>query len=140
MPDDPPGGTDRIRAWMTASPFVGLLGMRLVRLEPDAAEVLLPFRDELATLGDVVHGGAIGALIDSAATSAAWSGTESSDGLRGTTVGFTVTFVAAARGRDLTAKARVIHRGRTLCFCDVEVLDAGERLVAKGLVTYKLGP
>jgi uncharacterized protein (TIGR00369 family) len=139
MPVDLPGGAAWIRAWMATSPFVGHLGMRLVRLESDLAEVVMPFRDELVTLGDVVHGGAIGALIDSATTSAAWSGAEALGNPRGATVGFTVDFVAAARGRDLTASARVIRRGRSLCFCDVDVVVADARLVAKGLVTYKLG-
>ena len=112
--------------------------MRLLGLEPGYAEVLMPYRRELATLGDTVHGGAIGSLIDSAATAAAWSEAEVAAGSRGTTIGFTVNFVAAARGRNLTAKARVIQRGRTLCFSEVDVFDADERLVAKGLVTYKL--
>ncbi len=139
MPGNPPNGAERIRDWLQMSPFVGHLGIRLLRLEPGQAEMLMPFREELVTLGDVVHGGAIGSLIDSAATAAAWSGAEVSGSSRGTTVGFTVNFAAAARGRDLTARARVIQRGRNLCFCDVDVLDPDERLVAKGLVTYKLG-
>lgn len=134
-----PTGAERVRAWLTVSPFAGHLGMRLVRLERDLAEIVMPFREVLVTLGDVVHGGAISALIDSVATVAAWSGAEVSDGTRGATVGFTVSFVAAARGRDLTATARVVRRGQSLVFCDVDVLDSEARLVAKSLVTYKLG-
>ena len=53
-------------------------------------------------------------------------------------MGLTVDFVAAGRG-DLVADARVLRRGGSLCFCDVEVADADDRLVAKALVTYKLG-
>jgi uncharacterized protein (TIGR00369 family) len=136
---EPPTGAEWIRDWVRVSPFVSHLGIRLVRLEPGLAEVAMPFCEALVTLGDTVHGGAIGSLIDTAATAAAWSGAEVSTTSRGATVGFTVSFLAAARGRDLTARARVIQRGRSLCFCDVDVLDAAERLVAKGLVTYKLG-
>jgi acyl-coenzyme A thioesterase PaaI-like protein len=33
----------------------------------------------------------------------------------------------------------VLRRGGSLCFCDVEVTDGDDRLVAKALVTYKLG-
>ncbi len=139
MGGDLPSGAERIRQWLTMSPFSCHLGMHLVRLEPDLAEILMPFGEVLVTLGDIVHGGAISALIDTAATVAAWSGAEVSESSRGATVGFTVTFVAAARGRDLSATARVVHRGRSLCFCDVDVRDAEARLVAKGLVTYKLG-
>ena len=48
-------------------------------------------------------------------------------------------FVASARGQEVTADARVIRRGKSLCFCEVDVTDAHGSLVAKGLVTYKLG-
>ncbi len=39
----------------------------------------------------------------------------------------------------LVADARVVRRGRSLCYCDVGVTDSDGQLVAKGLVTYKLG-
>jgi acyl-coenzyme A thioesterase PaaI-like protein len=48
-----------------------------------------------------------------------------------------MTAGADAGGRDLLADARVLRRGGSLCSCDVEV-RAGESLVAKALVTYKL--
>jgi acyl-coenzyme A thioesterase PaaI-like protein len=35
------------------------------------------------------------------------------------------------------ADARVLRRGRSVCFCEVDVRD-GDDLVAKGLVSYKL--
>ena len=99
----------------------------------------MPFQEQLVTAGDVVHGGAISSLVDTAATIAAWSGLESLENARGTTISLTVTFVAAARGADLVADARVVRRGRTICFCEVSVLDGEGTTVAQGLVTYKLG-
>jgi uncharacterized protein (TIGR00369 family) len=132
-------GTDLIRRWLAASPFVKLLGMEVVRLDPDVAEVKLPFAESATTIADVVHGGALSALIDTAATAAAWSGAEAPDSARGTTVGLTVSFVGPARGHDVTARARVARRGKSLVFCDVEAVAADGTLVAKGLVTYKLG-
>ena len=41
--------------------------------------------------------------------------------------------------REFIPGARVLRRGGRLCFCDVEVTDGDDRLVAKALVTYKLG-
>ena len=99
----------------------------------------MPYRDELATVGEVVHGGALSALVDTAAMAASWSAHDVSGPLRGTTVGLSVDFLAAAQQQEVTAEARVLRRGRNLCFCDVDVSDAGGQLVAKGLVTYKLG-
>jgi acyl-coenzyme A thioesterase PaaI-like protein len=50
-----------------------------------------------------------------------------------------VNFVTAARGSEVTAEARVLRRGKNLCFIDVDVTDTDGTLVAKGIVTYKLG-
>jgi len=90
-------------------------------------------------VGDIVHGGAIASLIDTAATAAAWSRADLGKPVRGTTVGFTVNFLAAARGQDITATAKVIQRGRIICVCDVEVRGLDGASVARALVTYKLG-
>ena len=130
---------DLLRGYLEHSPFCRRVGLRGDLIERDHVRLAMPFREELVTVGDVVHGGAISALIDTAATAAAWSGLESAEGARGTTVSLTVSFLAAARGEDLTADAHVVKRGRSICFCEVDVTSADGRAVAKGLVTYKLG-
>jgi uncharacterized protein (TIGR00369 family) len=132
-------GADFIRQFLPTSPFVGHLGMQLVEMRPDAATLALPFMPAVATLGDVVHGGAIASLIDTAAMVAAWSGAEAPPNMRGTTVGLTVSYLAPANGEEARAEARVLRRGRSLVYVDVEVRVASGGLVAKGLVTYKLG-
>ena len=131
-------GADVMRRFLAISPFVGHLGMELVGLEPDRATLRLPFRESLVTVGDVVHGGAISALVDTTAMATAWSTADAPANLRGTTVALSVDFVTAARAQDLTAVGRVIRRGRSLVFCEVEVRDANQ-VVAIGIVTYKLG-
>ena len=132
-------GAEVMREFVPASPLVRHLGIELVDLELDRARLRLPFSQAIATMGDVVHGGAISALVDTAAMAAAWATDDVPAELRGTTVGLTVDFLAAARGSDLDATARVVRRGGSLCFCDVEVAGSDGRLVAKALVTYKLG-
>jgi uncharacterized protein (TIGR00369 family) len=134
-----PTGAEIITEFLKHSPFVGHLGIRLERIERDHARLSMPFREELVTIGDVVHGGAISSLVDTAAMTAAWSGFEGGGPLRGTTVGLSVDFLAAAQGSEVSADAKVIKRGNSLCFCEVDVTAAERRLVAKGLVTYKLG-
>ena len=133
-------GSELITEFLKHSPFVTHLGMELREIEDDRALLALPFRDEVVTIGDMVHGGAISALVDTAAMAASWSAIEF-DGTPplGTTVGLTVDFVSAGRAVELFADARVIRRGSSLCFCEVKVSPAGGGLVASGLVTYKLG-
>ena len=127
-----------LAAYVEHSPFAVHLGLRSELVEPDHVRLAMPFREELATVGDLVHGGAISTLVDTAATLAAWSGLDSLDNVRGTTISLTVTFMSAARGSDLVADARVVRRGKTICFCEVDVHDADTQ-VAQGLITYKLG-
>ena len=62
-----------MRQFVPASPLVRHLGIELRALEPDRAELLLPFDERLATVGDVVHGGAIASLIDTAGMAATWA-------------------------------------------------------------------
>jgi acyl-coenzyme A thioesterase PaaI-like protein len=62
-----PSGAEIITQFLKHSPFVAHLGMRLDRIERDRAELSMPFRQELVTVGEVVHGGAISPLVDTAA-------------------------------------------------------------------------
>jgi uncharacterized protein (TIGR00369 family) len=132
-------GEDVIREFLPTSPFVGHLGLRLAELRPDFAVLVLPFAPEVVTIASVVHGGAIASLIDTAATVAAWSGVEPPVTFRGATVGMTVSYLAPAESTDLHASARVLRRGRSIVYLDVDVLSSSGQLVAKGLVTYKIG-
>jgi len=138
MLTDAPAGAGIMREFIPASPFARHVGIEIESLETDRARLRLPFTEAVATMGDLVHGGAVSTLVDTAAMAAAWCTDDVPDSLRGTTVGLTVDFISAGRG-DLVADACILRRGGSLCFCDVEVFDGDGWLVAKGLVTYKLG-
>jgi uncharacterized protein (TIGR00369 family) len=132
-------GATLARGWLENSPFVAHLGIRLVQMEPGRARLAMPFTDALPTMGDVVHGGAISSLIDTAAAVAAWSGAELPDRPRASTVGLTVDFLAPARGKTVTADARVVRRtGSGLTFVEVTVTETEGQQVALALVTYQL--
>ena len=132
-------GAELMEQFIPHSPFPADLGLRLAAIWPDRATLVLPWAPRLATVGDVVHGGAIATLADCAVMAAAWSGAQVDGALRGVTVSLTLDFVDAARAEDLTARGRVVRRGRSLCFCEVDVAGADGRLVAKALASYKVG-
>ena len=123
---------------IVGSAYGQLLGLVLERCETDHVVVRMPYRNEVTTVGDTVHGGAIAGLVDTAATAAFWA----KDGLgrdaRGTTIGFSLSFLSAGRGVDLVADARVRRRGRGICNGEVIVRDPDGRDVAQAIVTYKL--
>ena len=130
---------DFIRQFLPSSPYVGHLGIELTDMQPDMAVLTLPFASSLVTIGTTIHGGAIASLIDTAAMVAAWSDDAVPENLRGTTVGLTVTYLAPAEGEDIQATARVLRRGRSLVYLDVDVKSVSGTNVARGLATYKLG-
>ena len=126
-----------MKRFLPSSPFPGKLGVELVELDEDRAELRLPFDPASATMGDVVHGGAIATLIDTAGMAAAWSDAEVPRSLGGATSTMSVDYLAPASGADLTAVATVARRSKRLCFVTVEVLDDDRRAVATGAVVHR---
>jgi uncharacterized protein (TIGR00369 family) len=126
-----------IRAFIPASPHAAALGIRLREIEADRAVLELPWREDLATMADVVHGGAVATLADTAAMAAAWASDEVPEAVEGSTVSLALDYLAPARG-DLTAEARVTRRGRRLCFARVEVAGGDGGLVSTAQAVYRL--
>ena len=137
MSEEAADGAALASGWIESSPFVAHLGIRLDELAPDRARLSLPFTASLPTIGDVVHGGAISSLIDTAAAAAAWSGAEVPERIRASTIGISVEFLAPARGQGVTAEARVLRRG-AITFLSVDVAADDGQAVATALVTYRL--
>jgi uncharacterized protein (TIGR00369 family) len=127
-----------IRAFIPASPHSAALGVRLLEIEADRAVLELPWREDLATMGDVVHGGAVATLADTAAMAAAWASDDVPEALEGSTVSLALDYLAPARG-DLRADAHVTRRGRRLCFARVEIAGGDGALAATAQAVYRLG-
>lgn len=132
-------GTDIIRQFIPASPFVGHLGIQLVDLGDGEATLRMPFRQELVTIGQVVHGGALGALVDTAVMAAAWAGADAPEQLRGATVDLSLAYLAPAAAEDVTVVARVLRRGRRLVSVAVDVHTASGTHVVHAMATYQIG-
>ena len=128
---------------VVGSPLARGLELALDAAEPGRVRVRMPYAQSRTTLGDLVHGGAIAALVDTAATGAAWSTVADPARARGTTIEVSVAYMAPARGVDLVAEARVARRGRAVAFVEVDGRPAdagpdGDARVATARVVYKL--
>jgi uncharacterized protein (TIGR00369 family) len=134
-----PSRREVISQFIPRSPLVAHLGLRVESIGSDEATLVLPFRGELATLGDTVHGGAIASLVDTAGMAATWAADEEPSSMAGSTVTLNVNYLTAARGQDLTARAVVTRRGRNMVFSEVRVTEPDGRLVATGSVVQRLG-
>ncbi|MBL4864410.1 MAG: PaaI family thioesterase [Rhodobiaceae bacterium] len=129
---------DILKNGIVLSPYGRHLGMDPILIEVDHVVVAMPFKNDLTTLGDVVHGGAIASLVDVAATGAFWALEEQPTNPRGTTIGFSINYLDAGRAQTLTADAKVMRRGGSICVGSVDVTDETGKQVAHATVTYKL--
>ena len=114
------------------SPFWKLLGMELIGAERGLARVRLTLRPDLQNSLGIMHGGALGALVDSAGGLAVL--TAGADGPV-PTVEYSLNFLAPVEGGTVTAEGRLLRLGRRIAVSEVTVTDEAGRLIAKGLVT-----
>ncbi len=127
---------DEVQTMFDGSPFIHLLGLRVVDLDLDAQsiDVLMPFsaQTERKAESGQTHGGAISALIDTAGTFAIIACT----GHGVPTINIRIDFVRPAVNSHLTASAKVKRLGRTIGTVDIEVHDQAGKLVALGRGTF----
>jgi uncharacterized protein (TIGR00369 family) len=116
------------------SPFMRFLGLTLLRSEPGAVEVRLPFREEFMRQdgSDWYHGGVISALADIVGDYAVITET----GVGVPTIDLRVDYLRPARRGDLIATGRIVRVGRTVSVANVEIHDASGTLVALGRAVY----
>lgn len=121
-----------------AGRYWGHMGIETVEVGEGAATSRIRLQDFHFNYNEVVHGGVISGLIDSAAGLAIRSvRTLAEIGERPhATSDLHVIYLAPARGTALVAYARVVKAGRTALFTEVQVFDDRERLVARGSVTF----
>jgi uncharacterized protein (TIGR00369 family) len=111
---------DDVRSWVESSPFSRFLGVRLESLDETSARLRLPYQDENSNPGKALHGGCAASLgaIGGQAVARAALGAESGPWH---TCGMQVSYLAAAIGEDVVAHAKLLRRGKELCFVGVSV-------------------
>lgn len=131
----PPDLKDRLQRRLSASPALAHLHPTLEELEPDSCVIRLPYRVELTNGSGTVHGGVLATLAD---TAVAFALSTNFDGKMGfATADLTIHFLARARS-DVRARARILKKGRRINVGDVEIVDAGDRAVARALASFVL--
>ncbi len=111
-------------------PFAELLGITLESVEPDRIVARMLVREDLCTLGQTLHGGAVMALADTAGAVATFVNLP--EGAHGTTTLESKTnFVGPAPvGMVVTATAAPVHRGRRTQVWQTRVETADGKLGA----------
>ncbi len=115
-------------------PFARLLGMEFESATRGAAIFTLDLRPDLTRMGDILHGGALASLIDTAAAFAVHTLLEPAQ--RTVTVDLTIHYLRPVTGGQIRAIARVLRDGRRIAIVAVEVRDASDALVSTATTTY----
>lgn len=117
-------------------PFIKELGVEFVTAADGKAVVALNLEPWHLNSWSVAHGGVLMSLLDVAMAVAGRSLDAKAGG--GVTVEMKTSFVQPAHaGSRLTASAQAFHRSSTMAFCDAEIRDGDDRLIAKAMGTFK---
>src|ERR1700676_348520 len=123
-------------AFRNEIPFVKDLGIEIVSAENGRALVALDLAPRHLNSWSVAHGGVLMTLLDLAMAAAGRTLDPAAGG--GVTVEMKTSFLQPANaGTRLIASAHAFHRSNTMAFCDAEVRDTDERLIAKAMGTFK---
>lgn len=127
-----------VRDSFAAQGLMGTLGAFLVEVEPGFVAIELPQSAKIGQQQGLIHGGAIGAIADTAGGYAAL--TLLPAGSEVITVEYKINFVRPAGGQLLRAEGRVLRAGKTVTVARVEVLglvaDGGFEAVALAQATF----
>ena len=117
-------------------PIIKDLGVEFVSAENGRAVVALDLASRHLNSWSVAHGGVLMTLLDVAMAVAGRSLDPTAGG--GITLQMTTSFLQPANaGARLLVSAHAYHRSSTMAFCDGEVRDTEQRLIAKAMGTFK---
>lgn len=127
---------DQIQERFDLSPAISSLGLKVVSLDYEGAEIKveMPFQPAMERRPGTqqFHGGPIAAFIDVVGDYAVGMML----GAPVPTINLRIDYLRPAFGAALTAVARVRSSGRTIAVADIEVFNEESKLVAIGRGTY----
>ena len=127
---------EHVRQWIEKSPYSKCLGVHLDQLDENQARLVLPYQDENSNPGKALHGGCAASLgaIGGQVIARSVLGIESGPWH---TAQMQVSYLAAAIGEEVIANARLLRKGRELCFVGVEVETAEGKPIASITTTVR---
>jgi acyl-CoA thioesterase len=125
-----------MNAFRNDIPFIKDLGIEFVSAENGRAVVALDLAPRHLNSWSVAHGGVLMTLLDVAMAVAGRSLDPTAGG--GVTLEMKTSFLQPANaGTRLIVSGHAYHRSSSLAFCEGEVRDTEQRLIAKAMGTFK---
>lgn len=118
-------------------PFMAHLGLQPLSLDAHECRTRLPWCPALLNSRGDLHGGTLMSAFDFTLSVAARAHEPARWGA--VTIDMATHFIEAGRS-DLTVIGRCTRRGRSIAFCDGEIVDAQGTLVAQARAVFKLVP
>lgn len=107
----------------------GYLGMQVIKATKEEVVGTLEIKKNLCTIGEVAHGGAIMAFADTMGAICAFLNMPPNS--RTTTIESKTNLIRPGKlGETLTARSKLLNKGRTLMLLYTAVQDSQEKLVA----------
>ena len=134
-----PSGRDlldaALRGGAPSPPYLRLLNMRFIAISDGSATFEMPSTSELYNPNNVVHGGAITSLADSAMGFAVFS--TLAPGETFTTAELHINFLKAVTADSGTLRSigRVVQRGQQVAVAEADVVDLQNQLIARASST-----
>jgi uncharacterized protein (TIGR00369 family) len=126
--------TAATRRHLKKSRAIAMLGFDLEAVARGRATLRLDSRRHHKQLNNVVHGGILAAMADTAAAVAAY--TTVRKGVALATIELKINYLEAVPGGRIRAKARVLRTGRNFVVTECEIFDGKGKLAAIALLTF----
>ncbi len=136
-----PDFQNAVRRFVSDMPIIELIGLQFQTIEPGEVDIVMPYRHELSFAPGAYQAGAIGTIMDVAASCAIatllpanWSTA---------TVDYTIKVLAPARGSSFRAHGRAVSSGKTLSVGEAQVYAVHDGIsthCASGMVTTRNFP
>ena len=110
-------------------PYAVMLGMELVSARPEEVVGRLAWREELCTIGDALHGGALMSLADNLGGLCAYLSLPAGAGTA--TISSSTNFMRGVRAGYVTGTARPLRVGRSVIVVQTDLRDDDGRLAVQ---------
>jgi uncharacterized protein (TIGR00369 family) len=110
-------------------PFAALLGIELEAASPDEVVGSFQWREDLCTVGGLLHGGALMSLADSFGGLCSYLNLPT--GASTATISSSTNLLRAVRQGRVRGRARPLRVGRSVIVVQTDLHDDGDRLIAQ---------
>jgi uncharacterized protein (TIGR00369 family) len=122
------------------NPILDYMGIEVLEVAPGRATVLLHNREHLHNSLGLLQGGVLAIVADVAGGLSLYSVLPDPLEVTIPTIEFKVNFLRPPGAEDVVARGWVVHRGRRLALCQVDVSGQSGKHLATGLFTYLVKP